>query len=443
MTKQDMVDICLQKFSHLLPLSLSHYIPHIVEFCESLHRNICLLGVFGRSGSPWEFNLRDAFRVCEFLCFHSPITSIGGGDEDEHMVKAGNVLLCEAMYSFFVARLRNLDDRMKVCELFEAVFMFPLLIDESPSLRIIANEVFRFGLHILTPFKAAPALSNHRALGDLDLIRGTRKSACILSSCINMGWPALLTGSSGSGKRRSVAYLASLLGAKLVSFPVTTTTDTTEILGSFEQCGESRLLSAGMQRMETVIMCFTSFLLLDTLRNEDEVMKVMDKMTQCVRLFTAISIQVTKVLASNSLRLDEGRKVYDAIHQLFLLCSESLEDALQLTGKSDHQRQLLVTSQTILLDARTKIVRSHRVCMGEITAGFEWVDGAVVEAVQKGHWLMIENVNLCPSSVLDRLNSLLEPSGSLLLSESGEHRLIRPHPNFRVILTMDPIFGIF
>lgn len=38
--------------------------------------------------------------------------------------------------------------------------------------------------------------------------------------------------------------------------------------------------------------------------------------------------------------------------------------------------------------------------------------------------------------MLDRLNSLLEPNGFLLLTESGEERLVRPHEDFRVFFTM-------
>jgi hypothetical protein len=68
----------------------------------------------------------------------------------------------------------------------------------------------------------------------------------------------------------------------------------------------------------------------------------------------------------------------------------------------------------------------------------------------EGYWLHLEGVNLCPSSVLDRLNSVMEIDGHLLLSECGTqsgngdrtgHRIIKPHPNFRVFLSMNPIHG--
>ncbi len=77
---------------------------------------------------------------------------------------------------------------------------------------------------------------------------------------------------------------------------------------------------------------------------------------------------------------------------------------------------------------------------------FEWLDGVIVRAIQSGQWLVLDNANLCNASVLDRLNSLLErPDGFLSINEhsgrDGAPRVVRPHPDFRVFLTMDPKYG--
>ncbi|XP_073672706.1 midasin [Garra rufa] len=77
--------------------------------------------------------------------------------------------------------------------------------------------------------------------------------------------------------------------------------------------------------------------------------------------------------------------------------------------------------------------------------GFEWLDGTLVQALQAGDWLLMDNVNFCSPSVLDRLNALLEPGGSLTINErgiiDGTTPTITPHPNFRLFLTMDPTHG--
>ena len=66
--------------------------------------------------------------------------------------------------------------------------------------------------------------------------------------------------------------------------------------------------------------------------------------------------------------------------------------------------------------------------------------------MESGAWLVLEHANLCSATVLDRLNSLMEEDGELVLSEcgtgkDGTARVLRRHPNFRLFLTMNPTFG--
>ncbi|KAL5111458.1 Midasin [Taenia crassiceps] len=73
---------------------------------------------------------------------------------------------------------------------------------------------------------------------------------------------------------------------------------------------------------------------------------------------------------------------------------------------------------------------------------FTWVDSPLVQGIKEGHWVMLENAQLCSPSVLDRLNSLLEPGGDLLISErgldaNGDLVRLKPHPDFRLILVVD------
>ena len=78
-------------------------------------------------------------------------------------------------------------------------------------------------------------------------------------------------------------------------------------------------------------------------------------------------------------------------------------------------------------------------------AGFEWVDGVLVEAMVAGDWVLLDNANLCSPTVLDRLNPLLEPNGELLIPEAGlvggQPRLLKPAPGFRLLLALDPQHG--
>ena len=50
---------------------------------------------------------------------------------------------------------------------------------------------------------------------------------------------------------------------------------------------------------------------------------------------------------------------------------------------------------------------------------FEWQDGALVSAMKEGDLLLIDEISLADDAVLERLNSVLEPSRTLYLAEKG------------------------
>ena len=66
-----------------------------------------------------------------------------------------------------------------------------------------------------------------------------------------------------------------------------------------------------------------------------------------------------------------------------------------------------------------------------------WVDGPVVTALKRGEVLLLDEINLAPASVIERINSLLDDDGNLVLTEhKGE--VIAPNKNFRVVSTCNP-----
>lgn len=52
---------------------------------------------------------------------------------------------------------------------------------------------------------------------------------------------------------------------------------------------------------------------------------------------------------------------------------------------------------------------------------FAWNDGPLVTAMKTGKYFLLDEISLADDSVLERLNSVLEPERSLLLAEKGSH----------------------
>jgi len=63
-------------------------------------------------------------------------------------------------------------------------------------------------------------------------------------------------------------------------------------------------------------------------------------------------------------------------------------------------------------------------------------DGILVRALRRGHWVILDELNLAPSEVLEALNRLLDDNRELYLPEIDE--TVKPHPNFRLFATQNP-----
>lgn len=60
----------------------------------------------------------------------------------------------------------------------------------------------------------------------------------------------------------------------------------------------------------------------------------------------------------------------------------------------------------------------------------------MVKALRAGHWVILDELNLAPSEVLEALNRLLDDNRELYLPETNE--TVKPHPNFRLFATQNP-----
>ncbi|RYP85297.1 hypothetical protein DL769_001028 [Monosporascus sp. CRB-8-3] len=70
---------------------------------------------------------------------------------------------------------------------------------------------------------------------------------------------------------------------------------------------------------------------------------------------------------------------------------------------------------------------------------FEWADGSLVHAMRDGQFFLLDEISLADDSVLERLNSVLEPQRSLLLAEKGTvDSFVKASDGFQFLATMNP-----
>ncbi len=59
-----------------------------------------------------------------------------------------------------------------------------------------------------------------------------------------------------------------------------------------------------------------------------------------------------------------------------------------------------------------------------------------MSAVRNGHWVVLDELNLAPSEVLEMLNRLLDDNRELMIPDTQE--IIKPHPDFAIFATQNP-----
>ncbi|MBF0491761.1 MAG: AAA family ATPase [Deltaproteobacteria bacterium] len=65
-------------------------------------------------------------------------------------------------------------------------------------------------------------------------------------------------------------------------------------------------------------------------------------------------------------------------------------------------------------------------------------EGVLLEAIKRGSLLVINEANLIPPEVLERLNSLIDDERMVMVTENGAKVPVHAHPNFRLIFTQNP-----
>ena len=78
----------------------------------------------------------------------------------------------------------------------------------------------------------------------------------------------------------------------------------------------------------------------------------------------------------------------------------------------------------------------------KLSSLFEWEDGPLVEAMRRGDYFLLDEMSLADDAVLERLNSVLEPSRTLVLAEKGgvdtHDVVLQAAEGFRLFATMNP-----
>lgn len=414
LSEEDLRDIVISKF----PMIPSRAIEKMVRFNCIIQKDIDDRK-FGQLGSPWEFNLRDVFRWCQLVSEHFKV---------KNEIDCG--IFAEAIY---VQRLRSNEDRTVLRDIYQECF------GESSSL----SRTLDFSIHPSHILVGNAAVTKNKSvvLGTNNMVQNGKephafrthfRSMESILHCVNMNWPCLIVGQASSGKSTLLKLAADFCNVKLEEVVLTPSSDVNELIGGFEQIDAAEVENRLLQSMTHIIICANIALV----HSSTEV-AFLQKLNTLYAYF-----QKHSASESNSQTTQSGLRRDD----ILTIAKGLLNTVVLVTSKSQSFKKL---SKESIQSVQSDLTKLEKAKGQASTVQFRWVDGVLVQALEKGYWLHLENVNLCSSSVLDRLNPLMEPDGVLVLTEcgikgensKGQSRIVKPHPNFRLFLSTNPSHG--
>ncbi len=439
MDQGDFLFICKTFYSHIP----SEILQNMIMFNQRVHEDTMVNRIYGQVGSPWEFNLRDIFHWCDLITkagvshlLETPslLTTISRNGSSSILHDPGTYV--DLVY---LQRMRTETDRHLLAQRFLELFpgtslasgydqslnSVRLRVERNPPIEI-CPRVIQIGHSMLRRLDTQHLLDSNR--NSLEFLHMHLRPLEHLMKCVEMNWPSILIGNSAVGKTSLVRLLAQITGNSLVEFLMTSSADSTELLGCFEQMDMSRHCQNLLSQVELSTNTISSKLVCTN--NTDVALTMLQEIRQLWSLIKSrTSSQATAHLDSELFSL-----INTLLGTLTTICEQHPEC---LPSNSRLQPIIIAASARTLVSLNSDRER--------MIGTFEWVDGTLLRALEEGSWVLMENVNFCNPSVLDRLNPLLEENGVLIINEcglvNGLPRVVKPHPNFRLFLSMDPKFG--
>ncbi|KAH9296173.1 hypothetical protein KI387_039761, partial [Taxus chinensis] len=409
--------------SALYPSIPRKILTKLIDFNARVYDDIMVQYKYAQTGSPWEFNLRDVLRSC---CL---IEGAHGHSKEDSFL---NIV--------YLQRMRTHEDRQQILKLYEEVFSVNADVNAFPKLRINPRTLF-----VGEATVPRNTISHGQDLSSkLQILPGLANSQEAVMHCVEQGWMCILVGPSSSGKTSMIRLLSQLTGNTLHEYNLSDGTDTSELLGCFEQYDAFRywhdaIIQGHSYLEELCAACLGAPATVLSAEHSKTVVK--DLLRRWAAFQMCINTEgIVPEFSSTSDKNIECGPINHLSISLLMKISERLKEIVSAI-------QISVSWSVADIDKLMKTLRHFEksMAMKGIAGHFEWISGGLIRALERGEWVVLENANLCNPTVLDRLNSLLEPSGSITVNErglvNGEPMVVYAHTKFRLFLTVNPNHG--
>lgn len=205
--------------------------------------------------------------------------------------------------------------------------------------------------------------------------------------CIKMKEPALIVGETGVGKTSAIQFLAECTGHQLVAVNLNQQTESCDLIGGIKPVNVEHYLRP----------VYTQYLeLFSNTFNVKENAKFLANLSNCW-----------------------SSKKFDYLLKLMLHTAKA---AGQKPNWEDIQSKINQVSKALETNSRLY---------------FAFINGVLTKAVTEGQWILLDEINMAESDVLDCISEMLNPEIQEIRINEGS-KTVQKHPDFRVFGCMNP-----
>ncbi|KJP89006.1 hypothetical protein AK88_01298 [Plasmodium fragile] len=422
-----------------------------------------------RDSECWVWNLRDILRICKFL------QATGGTAGDCDTPCWGGTSFVPICDMLVCSRLTCAEDKEIVRFVIANVYSgcgiwgecggtrreeFLKRVSEATSRESLLAGVRNTEVNHLNAFytnlyyheanlSAAYEWTRKSVLGRMRKVPSqVRPSTFLLSkdekiyyaceAAIRLSIPILLIGKNNSGKSTFVNQLAHTFEKKLFEFALTNDMDTFDLFGCYEHNSRDNVIKKVERKMHNL----NKLLLRNILRRKN-----------FKKFYNSYFSKGKLQRRSKRIKINIMVRLNYLAHEFISALTKgdvSDEDAMSAERNYVHFVKTSLKTTTIMKNkCRRRKVRIEKTLL-DITHLFETIrknninenvyiynEGNFIKAIRNGHWVLVKHVHLSTPSLLDRLNSLFEENGNMLLHEFGKKKKIKPHKNFQIFLTLN------
>ncbi|KAI9221601.1 hypothetical protein BC828DRAFT_64979 [Blastocladiella britannica] len=419
--RDELTVVLTRRFPRLAPV-----VPRIVETYQAVQRvaHDPAHRAVNRGGGRY-VSTRDVVRWCTradtFVAARAPhglnYTAV---DLDENVMDP----LAREAVDVFATMIPAVDVRTKVLVAISTALgvvvdkLEYLLASQAPEIQYREHE-FSVG-RVTLPIPAAHAAAVASGTAKSHPFATTAHAARLLERLavsVSEHEPVLLVGETGTGKTTVVQHLAMTLGTKLHVINLSQQTEASDLLGGFKP---SNVQSQITPLVDEFFALFSSTF---SVKKNGKFLDLVRRAYAKTKYDVLIKLFAQAVKMAS----DRFEKADQAADPQVLAASSSSAAA----AASPQQRSAWKTFAAQVEEVRAVVASPAKLI-------FSFVEGALVQALRRGDWVLLDEVNLASAETLEALSGLLEPNGSLLLTERGDERNVPRHAGFRLFSCMNP-----